>query len=82
MPILEQKIAKNYALYNADCIELMRSLPDGKVDLALFSPPFADLYCYSDSPMDLGNCKNYDEIFVHLGFVVKQLARIIKPGRN
>ena len=60
----------------------MRSLPDGKVDLALFSPPFADLYCYSDSPMDLGNCKNYDEFFIHFGFVVEQLARIIKPGRN
>lgn len=82
MPILDQKITKNYALYNADCIELMRSLPDGKVDLALFSPPFADLYCYSDSPMDLGNCKNYDEFFIHFGFVVEQLARIIKPGRN
>lgn len=82
MPILEQKITKNYALYNGDCIELMRSLPEGKVDLALFSPPFADLYCYSDSPMDLGNCKNYDEFFVHFGFVVEQLARIIKPGRN
>ena len=82
MPILEQKITKNYALYNADCIELMRSLPEGKVDLALFSPPFADLYCYSDSPMDLGNCKNYDEFFIHFGFVVEQLARIIKPGRN
>jgi DNA modification methylase len=82
MPILDQKITKNYALYNADCIDLMRSLPEGKVDLAVFSPPFADLYCYSDSPLDLGNCKNYDEFFVHFGFVVEQLARIIKPGRN
>lgn len=82
MAIINQVIKKNYAIYNGDCIEVMKSMPDGKVDLALFSPPFADLYCYSDSPMDLGNCKNYDEFFVHFGFVVEQLARVIKPGRN
>ena len=82
MAIINQVLKKNYAIYNGDCIEVMKSMPDGKVDLALFSPPFADLYCYSDSPMDLGNCKNYDEFFVHFGFVVEQLARVIKPGRN
>ena len=82
MAIINQVLKKNYAIYNGDCIEVMKSMPDGKVDLALFSPPFADLYCYSDSPMDLGNCKNYDEFFVHFGFVVEQLARVIKSGRN
>lgn len=82
MAIINQTITKNYALYNGDCIEVMRSLPDSSVDMSLFSPPFADLYCYSDSPQDLGNCKNYDEFFVHFKFVVEQLARIIKPGRN
>lgn len=82
MSILNQTITDKYALYNGDCISVMHDLPDGKIDFSIFSPPFADLYCYSDSPMDLGNCKNYDEFFVHFGFVVEQLARIIKPGRN
>lgn len=82
MAIINQTITKNYALYNGDCVEVMKSLPPESMDMALFSPPFADLYCYSDSPMDLGNCKNYDEFMVHFGFVVEQLARIIKPGRN
>ena len=82
MAILNQTIKPKYAIYNGDCIEVMRDLPDASVHLSVFSPPFADLYCYSDSPMDLGNCKNYDEFFVHFGFVVEQLARIIKPGRN
>lgn len=82
MAILTQTIKPKYAIYNGDCIEVMRDLPDASVHFSVFSPPFADLYCYSDSPMDLGNCKNYDEFFVHFGFVVEQLARIIKPGRN
>jgi DNA modification methylase len=82
MAILNQTIKPKYAIYNGDCIEVMRDLPDESVHFSVFSPPFADLYCYSDSPMDLGNCKNYDEFFIHFGFVVEQLARIIKPGRN
>ena len=82
MAILNQIIKPNYAIYNGDCIEVMRDLPENSVHFSIFSPPFADLYCYSDSPMDLGNCKNYDEFFVHFGFVVEQLARVIKPGRN
>ena len=82
MAILNQTIKPKYAIYNGDCIEVMRDLPDESVHFSVFSPPFADLYCYSDSPMDLGNCKNYDEFFIHFGFVVEQLARIIKQGRN
>jgi len=82
MAIITQTITDKYALYNADCVEVLTQLPKGKVDFSIFSPPFADLYCYSDSPMDLGNCKTYDEFFIHFGFVVEQLARVIKPGRN
>lgn len=72
----------NCALYNGDCVQVMSSLPKASVDMALFSPPFADLYCYSDSPNDLGNCSSYSEFFEHFGFVIDQLARVIKPGRN
>lgn len=82
MAIIDQTITKKYALYNGDCIEVMKSMPDCRVDMAVFSPPFADLYCYSDSPLDLGNSRNYDEFFTHFAFVVEQLSRIIKPGRN
>lgn len=82
MAIITQNIQERYAIYNGDCIEVMKSLPTGKIDMALFSPPFADLYCYSDSPRDLGNCKSYEEFFCHFGFVAEQLARLIKPGRH
>lgn len=82
MAILDQEITSKYAIYNGDCVEVMKSFPSSTIDMGLFSPPFADLYCYSDSPRDLGNCKNYDEFFIHFGFVVDELSRLIKSGRH
>lgn len=82
MAVIDQTITPKYAIYNGDCIEVMKSLPDNSIDFSIFSPPFADLYCYSDNPADLGNCKNYDQFFWHFSFVVEQLTRLIKPGRN
>lgn len=82
MAVIDQIIKDKYAIYNGDAVMVLAELPSAKIDLALFSPPFSDLYCYSDSPQDLGNCKNYSEFFAHFEFVVEQLARVIKPGRN
>jgi DNA modification methylase len=79
---MDSVITDKYAIYNGDCIEVMEQMPDSFVDYSIFSPPFADLYCYSDKDADLGNCKNYDDFFTHFGFVVEQLKRIIKAGRN
>jgi hypothetical protein len=81
MAVNEQTITKDYALYNGDACEVLRSLPGARVDFSIFSPPFADLYCYSDNPADLGNCRTYAEFFDHFGFIIRELARVIKPGR-
>lgn len=82
MAVIDQEITKDYAIYNGDCIEVMADMPDGCIDLSVFSPPFADLFVYSDNPADLGNCANYNEFFTHFGIVVDGLLRIMKPGRN
>jgi DNA modification methylase len=81
MAIKEQTITNEYALYNGDCIEAMRSLPDNKVDMSIHSPPFCGLYNYSSDDRDLSNCRNYMEFFEHYGFVISELARLTKPGR-
>lgn len=81
MAVKEQTIMDRYALYNADCIEVMRSLPDCKVDMSVYSPPFCGLYNYSSSAQDLSNCRNYLEFFTHYSFVIEQIARLTKPGR-
>jgi len=81
MAIIDQKITPQYALYNGDCVEVMKSLPDGRVDMSIYSPPFCGLYNYSSSERDLSNCKSYMEFFDHYKFVVQELHRITKPGR-
>lgn len=71
----------NWAIYLADCIEIMNGLPEGIIDLAVFSPPFSDLFVYSDSERDMGNCGSHDEFMQHYDFFTKALYRVLKPGR-
>ena len=75
-------ITDRYALYHGDCVDTMRGLPDGKVGMALFSPPFANLYSYSDSPRDMGNSETYEQFFEHFAFVASELLRLLMPGRE
>lgn len=66
---------------HGDCVEEVSKLPTDSIDFSIFSPPFAELYVYSDDIRDMGNCKDYDEFFVHFQFLVKELARVVKSGR-
>src|ERR1700690_2512882 len=81
MAIANQKITDKFAIYEGDCIEVMKSLPDEKIHLSINSPPFAGLYHYSSNDRDLSNCKDYDEFFQHYAFVVKEIFRLTMPGR-
>lgn len=81
MAVRDQVIKERYALYNGDSCEVLRTMPNASIDFSVFSPPFADLYCYSDSPSDLGNCRTYDEFFRHFGFIISEIVRVTKPGR-
>lgn len=73
---------KRYELINGDCIEELQKVESEKFDFAVFSPPFADLYTYSDDFRDMGNSENYEQFGVHFGFLAKELYRTIKSGRN
>lgn len=81
MAVIDQKIGDQFAIYNGDCIEVMQSLPDEKIHLSIYSPPFGGLYHYSSDDRDLSNCKDYAEFFEHYTFVVRELFRITMPGR-
>lgn len=81
MAVIDQTITPHYALYNGDCIEVMQSLPPGKVDLSIYSPPFCGLYNYSSDPRDLSNCTGYQQFFDHYEFVAREIERLTKPGR-
>ncbi len=82
MNCLDQTIGDNFALYHGDCVEVLKGLPDRSVHYSIFSPPFASLYTYSNSPRDMGNCRSNEEFFEHFGYLVDELARVMQPGRN
>jgi len=65
-----------------DCVQLIKDLPDGSIDLSVFSPPFAELYTYSSELEDMGNSRDYNEFLFAFGFLVKELFRVLKSGRN
>jgi len=81
MAVIDQRIEKNYAIYNGDCIEGMAAPPEESIALSVYSPPFGGLYHYSSNERDLSNCRDYDQFFDHYAFVVRELARITMPGR-
>ena len=81
MAVIEQVIKDNYALYNADCMEVLPELETQSIDFSVYSPPFPELYAYSNDPRDLSNCVTYDEGMNHYEFIVKEISRMTKPGR-
>jgi hypothetical protein len=79
--VLDQHLTDWYALYNADCMEVMGDFPDESIHLSVYSPPFAGLYHYTSSERDLSNCADYPEFFEQYGFVVAEISRLTMPGR-
>ena len=81
MAISDSKITDQFAIYNGDCVEVMKQLPDESIGLSVYSPPFAGLYTYSSDARDMSNAIDKDEFFVHYGYCIDQLARLTPPGR-
>lgn len=81
MNVIDQKFGRNFAMYNGDCVEVVRGIPEHSVGFAIFSPPFASLYTYSNSARDMGNCKTDEEFMENFSFLVEELARVMMPGR-
>ena len=82
MNVINQASGNNWTVFHGDCVEVIRGLPERSVDYSIFSPPFSSLYTYSNSPRDMGNCRTDAEFFEHFGFLVAELARVMKPGHN
>ena len=79
--VINQTINKKYSLYNGDSCEIIKNIPDNSVHYSIFSPPFADLYVYSNSERDMGNCKTKSEFYEHFKYLIKDLYRVLMPGR-
>jgi len=70
-----------YHLINGDCVQETKKLPDNCADVVVFSPPFAELYVYSDKEEDMGNVSDYKQFEKHFKFLIPELKRTLKPGR-
>lgn len=81
MKAIDQITTDKYSIANMDCVEGVSALPSESIGFSIFSPPFASLYTYSNSDRDMGNCKGDGEFFAQFQFLVKELYRVLKPGR-
>jgi DNA modification methylase len=78
---LNEAHGKNYVAYQGDCVSVVSQLPDASVGFSVYSPPFGDLFVYSDSEADMGNSSSDGQFFEHYKFLIKEMARVTKPGR-
>ena len=58
---------KKFELWHGDCLELMKNIPDGSVDLTVTSPPYDNLRTYNGFSWDFEN-------------TARELLRITKNG--
>lgn len=72
---------ESYGLFWGDCVDVTRQMPPESIDFSVYSPPFGNLFVYSDSECDLGNSVDDKEFFMHYGFLITELFRLTKPGR-
>jgi DNA modification methylase len=78
---LDEKHGTGFVAYRGDCVDVVRQLPDASVGFSVYSPPFGDLFIYSDSAADMGNSGNDETFFKHYEFLIAEIARVTKPGR-
>lgn len=81
MNVIDQCVSENFAIYNADTVEVARGLPDKSVGFSVFSPPFESLYTYSASPRDMGNTSDSEGFFSQYDYLVAETARVMMSGR-
>lgn len=78
---LNEAHGESWAAYNGDCCDVVRQLPDNSVGFSVYSPPFRNLFVYSNSAADMGNSSTNVEFEDHYRFLVHEKLRVTKPGR-
>ena len=79
--VLDQSAGESWSAYNADCVPFTAGLPANSIDFSVYSPPFANLYIYSESVADMGNVGSDEEFFEQYRFLVREKYRVTRPGR-
>lgn len=82
MNVIDQTVSEEWAMYQGDCVEVLKEIPKQSIGYSIFSPPFSSLYTYSNSPRDMGNSRNDYDFAQHFCYLVEELARVMAPGRD
>ena len=82
MNVINQAVTDKFALYNADCVDVVRSLPDNSIDFSVYSPPFESLYVFSNSERDMGNNASSSDFWQHYRYLIAEMYRAMKPGEK
>jgi len=79
---IDTAYGEGWELHHGDCVRVAQKIADESVDFSIFSPPFADLFTYSNDLQDMGNCADLEEFQKHFEILIAELARIMVPGRE
>lgn len=79
--MVQEDGSEQWTMKLGDCVEQLKTIPDGSVGFSVFSPPFASLYTYSASERDMGNTRNHAEFYNHFRYAIQELYRVLIPGR-
>jgi DNA modification methylase len=75
------KEGDNWKMLLGDACQEIAKIPDNSIDFSVYSPPFSNLYIYSDYVADMGNSADDEEFFQHYLYLIKDIYRVLKPGR-
>jgi len=81
MKVKDQIHTDSYSIFGGDCMHVLPTLENESIDLSVYSPPFAGLYNYSSSENDFSNCENKEQFLDQYEYLIKEIARVTKPGR-
>lgn len=78
----DEAAGPGWRLMLGDSTERLAELEDNSVDLSVFSPPFIARYAYTATERDLGNSAGLPQFMGHFAYIIRELLRVTKPGRN
>lgn len=79
---IDEYVGDNWKLFHGDCVRVAKTIPDKSIGFSVFSPPFADLFTYSNDPQDMGNCDGMSDFMNHFDHLIREMKRIMQPGRE
>jgi hypothetical protein len=80
--VVNQVVTGDFAAYNGDSIEVVEGIPNDSIGLSVFSPPFPGMYAYTNSPRDIGNCQDIDQMLAQFRFLSRAMLPKMMPGRR